>query len=100
MINLRYFGINKRITLALSIIVALNLTTSLVVYLTLNQSDESSEYVGNVLEPSLKSMREMEQLLLKSRMYGTNWVYLRRNETDKKALKQLHQQEFPNRKVE
>lgn len=94
MINLRYFGINKRITFALSIIVALNMAT-MVVYFTLNHSDASSEYLGNVLEPSLKSMREMEQLLLKSRMYGTNWVYLRRNETDKSALKQLHQKEFP-----
>jgi PAS domain S-box-containing protein len=95
MINLRYFGINKRITLALSIIVALNLATSLVVYFTLNKSDASSEHVNNVLEPSIKSMREMEQLLLKSRMYGTNWVYLRRNEADKKALKQLQLKEFP-----
>lgn len=95
MINLKYFGINKRITLALSIIVALNLTTSLIVYMTLNQSDASSEYVSDILEPSLKSMREMEQLLLKSRMYGTNWVYLRRNESDKKALKLLHSRDFP-----
>ncbi len=95
MINLKYFGINKRITLALSIIVALNLATSLIIYFTLNQSDASSEYVNEILEPSLKSMREMEQLLLKNRMYGTNWVYLRSNETDKVELKSIQARSFP-----
>lgn len=49
-----------------------------------------------VVDPSLKKLDDFHDLLLQSEMYSTNWVFLRSNENDKKALKNIHTSGYPN----
>ena len=44
-------------------------------------------------------MEDFEDLLIASKMYTTNWVFLRSNQDDKDALKRLHNIDYPSLKV-
>ncbi|UPT66345.1 MAG: hypothetical protein M0D57_18020 [Sphingobacteriales bacterium JAD_PAG50586_3] len=61
-------------------------------------SKENSNYIAEVVDPSLKAMDDFELLIVESKMLTTNWVFLRSKVDDKEALKQLHADKFPTLK--
>ena len=53
------------------------------------------ESVSNLLIPYLNSLDEFKDLIVESKMYSTNWVYLPSNVDDKKRLEAIHSIRFP-----
>jgi signal transduction histidine kinase/CheY-like chemotaxis protein len=49
--------------------------------------------------PSLQALENMNSLIIRSKMYSTNWVYLEGNREDKEKLKALHTVDYPQRKA-
>lgn len=49
--------------------------------------------------PSLQALENMNSLIIRSKMYSTNWVYLEGNREDKEKLRTLHAVDYPERKA-
>lgn len=88
-------GISQRIFLSFSALIALCALLSVFCYNILNNTKESSRYITEVADPSLKAMDDFELLIVESKMLTTNWVFLRSKIDDKEALKKLHVDRFP-----
>lgn len=91
-------GISQRIFLSYSSLIVLCALLSVFCYNMLINTKESSNYISEVVDPSLKAMDDFELLVVESKMLTTNWVFLRSKEDDKKALKRLHAIHFPELK--
>jgi two-component system chemotaxis sensor kinase CheA len=92
-------GISQRIFLSFSALIALCALLSVFCYNILINAKESSNYISEVADPSLKAMDEFELLIVESKMLTTNWVFLRSKVDDKVALKKLHNERFPAMKT-
>lgn len=92
-------GISQRIFLSFSALIALCALLSVFCYNILINAKESSNYISEVADPSLKAMDEFELLIVESKMLTTNWVFLRSKVDDKVALKKLHNEQFPAMKT-
>jgi two-component system, chemotaxis family, sensor kinase CheA len=92
-------GISQRIFLSFSALIALCALLSVFCYNILINAKESSNYISEVADPSLKAMDEFELLIVESKMLTTNWVFLRSKVDDKLALKKLHKEHFPAMKT-
>lgn len=62
----------------------------------LYQSKKMADHLRDVVDPSLKQLDDFHDVLLQSKMYATNWVFLRFNQKDKDALKQIHELRYPH----
>jgi len=62
--------------------------------ITLINNKKLSSRLSNVVNPSLQSLDDFKKLMLESKMYTTNWVFLRSNREDKESLKRLHNSEY------
>jgi signal transduction histidine kinase len=51
-----------------------------------------------VIDPSQQALSDFKSLLIESKMYTTNWVFLRANSDDKEALQTLHIIKYPRLK--
>lgn len=92
-------SIKKRIYWSFLLLVSLFMANSIVSLITLNNNRKLAKYVSTITNPSLQSLKDFEDLLIASKMYTTNWVFLRANLDDKKALKQLHSIYYPRLKM-
>ena len=59
-----------------------------------------TERISNVVLPSMQGIAELNSMLLVSKMYTTNWVFLRGNQEDKELLKNIHDREYHTLKKE
>lgn len=92
------FRISQKIMggfLALIFIFMINAVLGL---LTLNKSANIIRETSDIVDPSKDALNEFNLLVSKSRMYITNWVYLRANTEDKEALTKLHKTDYPELK--
>ena len=65
---------------------------------TVSQNSKITQINSSVIGPSLTSIKDFNQLIIRSKMLVTNWVYMQSNETDKDRLRELHAQEYPQLK--
>ena len=56
----------------------------------LNDNRKRSAYVSEVIDPSLEALGDFNKMMIESKMYATNWVFLRSKQNDKDALKRIH----------
>src|SRR5689334_11593837 len=63
--------------------------------MTLNTQRKASVYLSETVNPSLEALGELKSVLLESKMYTTNWVFLRYSQEDKNQLRNLHQVDYP-----
>jgi signal transduction histidine kinase len=89
-------SIKQRIYLGFLILVSLFAVNAIVTNMTLNTQQKSSTYLSETVNPSLESLGDLRSLLLESKMYTTNWVFLRYNQDDKNHLQELHQVKYPS----
>src|SRR5690606_6562632 len=54
-----------------------------------------SDHVERVIDPAQQLMQDLKMVLIESKMYTTNWVFLRSNQEDKNALRGLHSYGYP-----
>jgi len=93
-------SIKKRIYCSFLLLVLLFVVNGIASLITLNNNRKLSEHVSVVTDPSLQRLEDFEDLLAASKMYTTNWVFLRSNQDDKDALKRLHSIDYPKLKAQ
>lgn len=88
-------SIKQRIYLGFFLLVSLFVVNAVVTNMTLNTQRRASVYLSETVSPSLEALDELRNVLLESKMYSTNWVFLRYSEDDKNKLRKLHQIDYP-----
>jgi len=88
-------SIKQRIYLGFFILVSLFVVNAIVTNKTLDTQRRATAYLYETVNPSLESLGELKSVLLESKMYTTNWVFLRYSEEDKNQLRKLHQKDYP-----
>ena len=88
-------SIRNRIYWSFLILVLLFVINGLVTNFTLNKSKKLSEHISTLIDPSQQGLSDFRSLLIESKMYSTNWVFLRSNQEDKRALQLLHKAKYP-----
>lgn len=89
------FGIRQKVYLGFSLLIVLFVTNAIVSLITLNKNRKLIAEISQVVDPSLESLDELTLMVNKSKMLSTNWVFMKTNEDDKKALKKLITTEYP-----
>jgi len=92
------FTIRKRIYLSFSLLVSLFVINAIFTVVTINYNKKLSKHISEVLDPSLQALENFSTMMIESKMYSTNWVFLRANQEDKNALIKLHTVDFKNLK--
>ena len=92
-------SIKKRIYGSFALFVALFVMNGAITVVTLNSNKRSAERLSQVIDPSLQAMEDFKKMLLESKMYITNWVFLRYSQDDKDHLKKLHASDYAELKT-
>jgi PAS domain S-box-containing protein len=87
-------SIKQRIYLSFLLLVCLFVLNGIVTILTINSNKKLAINIFNVLRPSIQSFDDFKTIMLESKMYTTNWVFLRSNLEDKSLLKKLHDSDY------
>lgn len=91
-INIR---IGQKIIGGFSILVIIFIFNGALSLFTLSKSDSIIQESAQVINPSREALNDLNLMIINSKMYITNWVFLPSNTADKEALKRLHETEFP-----
>src|SRR5687768_14239707 len=87
-------SIRRRIYLSFSLLVLLFVINGFITIHTLNSNKKLSTRLSRVIDPSLQSLGYFRKMLVESKMYTTNWVFLRSRQEDKELLKKLHDSDY------
>jgi signal transduction histidine kinase/CheY-like chemotaxis protein/HAMP domain-containing protein len=82
--------IKRRIYWSFTVLVSLFVINGIITFITLHNNKKSSAYLSQVIDPSLQSLDNFEKMMVESKMYTTNWVFLRYKQKDKNSLKEIH----------
>jgi signal transduction histidine kinase len=88
-------NIRARIYWSFSLLVFLFVINGVITIVTINNIRKSSARLTNVVDPSVHVLNDLRKLVVESKMYATNWVFLRSNQEDKDLLVRLHDTEYP-----
>jgi CHASE3 domain sensor protein len=86
--------IKKRIYRSFSLLVSLFVINGAITVITLYNSKKASSSLSEVIDPSLQALDDFKKMMLESKMYATNWVFLRYKQEDKELLKKIHNPEY------
>lgn len=86
--------IKRRIYWSFAVLVSLFVINGIITFITLHNNKKSSACLSQVIDPSLQSLDDFETMMVESKMYTTNWVFLRYKQKDKNLLKKLHSVEY------
>src|SRR3984957_21046080 len=86
--------IKKRIYRSFSLLVSLFVINGAITIITLYHNKKASSSLSDVIDPSLQAMDDFKKMMLESKMYTTNWVFLRYKQEDKDSLRRLHSPEY------
>ena len=87
-------SIKKRIYWSFLLLVSLFVINGVITISTLNSINKLSALLSNVIEPSIQSINDFNRMMVESKMYTTNWVFLRSNQEDKDLLIKLHDVDY------
>jgi signal transduction histidine kinase/DNA-binding response OmpR family regulator len=76
------------------VLVLLFVVNGIITLFTLHHTKRLGAEVTTVVDPALQTLQEFDQLLIESKMYTTNWVFLRANEEDKDLLRKIHEHDY------
>ena len=88
-------SIRNRIYGSFFLFVLLFVINGVATVITLNNNRKLSENISTVVDPTLQALEDFENILVESKMYSTNWVFLRANQEDRAALTKLHTIDYP-----
>src|SRR5579863_3612735 len=89
------FSIKRKIHASFALFVALFVLNGLITIIILNDNKRSAERLSGVIDPSLQGMDDFKKVMLESKMYITNWVFLRYSQDDKDHLVKLQATDYP-----
>jgi signal transduction histidine kinase/CheY-like chemotaxis protein/methyl-accepting chemotaxis protein len=93
-LSIRNLSLRRKIYLSFSLLVLLFVINGVITIVTIQKNKVLSEHVSEVVNPSMEALEDLKQMLLESKMYTTNWVFLRSKQKDKDALVQIHQRSY------
>ncbi|MEO8583406.1 MAG: response regulator [Flavitalea sp.] len=88
--------IKQRLNLSFSFLVLLFAINGIITIVTLRQNEKLSKHVTNVVDPALEGIDDLNKMILESKMYTTNWVFLRSSLQDKEKLIAIHDSGYKN----
>jgi PAS domain S-box-containing protein len=91
-------SIKKRIYLSFSILISLFVVNAAITFIVLEQNKKLSFNISEVIVPTLQNLNDFQKMAIISRMYSTNWVFLRSSEEDINTLKELNEISYPSLK--
>ncbi|MCW3123181.1 MAG: hypothetical protein JWQ38_2673 [Flavipsychrobacter sp.] len=88
-------SIRGKINSSFLILVMVFVVNGITTIVTLNKSKALSDYISKVIDPAQQERDDLEDVLIQSKMYATNWTFLRTDQEDKIALKELQAVKYP-----
>lgn len=98
--GLKHLSIRKRIYLSFSVLGFLFVINGVSTIAIINYTNGIDYRITKVIDPSLESLDEFKKMMIESKMYATNWVFLRSSQEDKDALIKLQTVDYPKLKKE
>ncbi|PQJ09769.1 hypothetical protein CJD36_017735 [Flavipsychrobacter stenotrophus] len=92
-------SIRGKIAGSFLILIVVFVANGIITIVTLDKSKKLSDYISTVIDPTQTALGDFKEVLIRSKMYTTNWVFLRADQEDKRALNDLHTVEYPNLKI-
>ena len=94
------FTIGRKIGLGFGVILFLFLVASLLTNITLNDSRKKSDQVTEIYNPSVATLKELDNLLNRSRLLINKWYYVQTGNdvAEKIALRHILREEYPDLK--
>ncbi len=94
------FTIGRKIGLGFGIILFLFVVASVLTNVTLTDSRKKTDQVTEIYNPSVSSLKELDYLLIRSKLLITKWFYVQIGDdaTDKKELRSLISKDYPTLK--
>lgn len=91
------FTIGRKIGLGFGIVIFLTTIAFLLTNVTLNDSRKKTDQVTEVFNPSVSVLKELDNLLNRSKLLITKWYYVQsgNDALDKKALRKILSDEYP-----
>jgi PAS domain S-box-containing protein len=93
-------SIRNKIYLSFFLLVLLFIINGTASIFTLKNNRKLAENISKVINPTLESTGNFEDLVTQSKIYTTNWVFLRSDQDDKDALKYMQDSDYPRVKSE
>ncbi|HVU96317.1 MAG TPA: response regulator [Puia sp.] len=91
--------IRRKIYFSFTFLVGLFMVNASITIATLNGYIKLSEHISKVIAPSLQSENDFKKMIVESKMYITNWVFLRSGKEDKDSLIRLHETGYASMKA-
>src|SRR6187431_847726 len=82
------------------ILIGISVFNAIYCSMKIEKNQEITTHVIATETPSIEALGQLNELVTRSKMYTTNWVYLPYNSDDKKKLKELHEQSYPKVKAD
>ena len=92
------FSLRNRIYVSFLLLVSIFIINAVITLVTINKNQKLSARLSTVIDPSLQNIDDLKKMMLESKMYTTNWVFLRSKQEDKDALLKLHHVDYPSLK--
>ncbi len=86
--------IKSKIFLSFSVLVVLFILNGVATILTLNKNKRLAQHTVEILMPSSDALDSLTLVLVESKMYSTNWVFLRYNNADKQSLMFIEDKQY------
>lgn len=87
-------SIKRRIALSFYLMGFLFVANGIITIITLKHNHKLSKRISAVVLPAMEGIDDFNQMVLESKMYTTNWVFLRSSEEDKVLLRKIHDSGF------
>jgi len=88
------FTLRKKIYLSFFVLVSLFVVNGIITLITLHKNKKLADNVSEIVDPALVGLNDFNQMMTDSKMYTTNWVFLRSKQQDKDLLIKLHQTDY------
>ena len=82
-------SIKKKIYLSFLLLVFLFVANGIASLITIYSNRQLAGYVASVTQPALENTGNLEDVITQSKIYATNWVFIRYDEDNKDALKRI-----------
>jgi len=93
-------SIKYRIYLSFLLLCTFFVINGVFVIATLYKNKQLYNHITEVVDPSLQKLNQFDNLLIESKMFTTNWVFLRSSDVDKQALQDIHTNQYLDLKKE
>lgn len=92
-------SIKQRIYWSFSLLVFLFVINGIVTILTLKSNKKLAVNIFKIFDPSIQTLDDFKKIMLESKMYTTNWVFLSSDTEDKRLLKNVQDSDYPKLKL-